>query len=409
MNILVIGDSTENMYLLKKFSKRSKIHIIDFPRKGVDLTTRSEEDTEFFDTLLISKQVEKIRKIKDKYDLCIATPWAGSRIAYLAGLNYIMYFVGNDITTPPFVKGERSSLNYLERQFYRKVLDSAVACLAPFDTYYNELKKYRKDAIRMDRIYVDTDLFNTNVKPADLPKNKFVFLSAQRFGLEKGFDTIWKALRLCKSDFEFLQVQWFIEDTTVEDLEKLGETNKKLVDERPPQVRFIPLIKRGELAGYFMAADAIMGQMRVGIQGGIERDAAFCKKPVVCYTDEAKFSIIDGKRVVPPFLPTSKDPQVLADLIDRIVESKEFREKLAQDEHDYVKELSDPEKVTKDWEDLFERLIKEHPSINRKTSAIDTLMNYIGMKIEKYVYLKKMREKNIKVWGEERYLQLTKS
>ena len=108
LKILAIGDSTSNIYLMKKFAKDIEVHLIDFPKKGVDKTTTGKDGMEYFDSLLISKQVEKIKKIKDKYDLCIAVPWSGARIAYLAGINYIMYFVGGDITNPPFSKDNKN-------------------------------------------------------------------------------------------------------------------------------------------------------------------------------------------------------------------------------------------------------------------------------------------------------------
>ena len=54
-------------------------------------------------------------------------------------------------------------------------------------------------------------------------------------------------------------------------------------------------------------------------------------------------SLIDGKEIIPPFEPKSKDPHVIAELIDKVVTSKEYREKLVQKQYDYVKKLSDPE------------------------------------------------------------------
>ena len=64
LKILAIGDSTSNIYLMKKFAKNIEIHLIDFPKKGVDKTTTGKDGIEFFDSLLISKQVEKIKKLK---------------------------------------------------------------------------------------------------------------------------------------------------------------------------------------------------------------------------------------------------------------------------------------------------------------------------------------------------------
>ncbi len=409
IRILAIGDTADNIASLKKFTKKSKIHHINFPQKQAGLLTCSSNDIEFFDSLLISKQVKKIREIKDGYDLCLVMSWAAARIAYLAGLNYIMYFVGDDITTPPFVKNPTVPYlknimfkrNFIERRFYKKVFDTAIACIAPTNEYYSHLKKYRKDAIRMDRIFVDTTLFNDKVQPIELSKTKFTFLSAQRIGLEKGFDVIWKALSLCKSDFEVLQVEWFIERTPEE-----KETNKMLMEQVPAQIKFIPLIRRQDVSRYFMCADAILGQMRVGIQGGIERDAAFCKRPVLCYTDPNKTAIIDGKEIIPPFLPQSNEPHEIAKIIDRVVELKDFREQLAENEHKYIKELCDPEKVAGDWENVFEGLLKKYKTINRKISTRNKIEGILAILAEKIIYVRTMRKKNISAWGESEYKRL---
>ena len=180
LKILAIGDSTNNVNMLKKFAKNLEIHIIDFPKKGVDIVTTSKDEVEYFDSLLISQQVKKINSIKHNFDLCIAMPWSGARIAYLAGINYILDFHGNDITTPPFAE-DNKNYNYLEKYFYKKILDNAVACTAAFEEYFIPLKKYRKDAIRLDRTFVDTEYFNEKILPISLKKKKFTFLSAQRF------------------------------------------------------------------------------------------------------------------------------------------------------------------------------------------------------------------------------------
>ena len=148
--------------------------------------------------------------------------------------------------------------------------------------------------------------------------------------------------------------------------------------------------------------------MRSGFQSGIERDAAYCKRPIICYTDESRPMIIDNKKVIPPFLPKSKDPKELSELIDRIVESKPFRNKLAEDEFQYIRNLSDPEKVANDWENIFENLIQKHKTIhNKKSKIILKIENWFVNIVEKYIYSKTMKSKNIESWGEDEYTKLT--
>ena len=412
MKILAIGDTADNIYTLKKFLKKSKIHLITFPRKGDALLTNSEEGVEFFDSLLISKQVKKIESMKDNFDICLAISWAGARVAYLAGLNYIMYFVGNDITTPPFLAKEHiphlkepiKKRSFLERRFYKKVFDSAIFCITTSKEYFDCLIKYRKDGLRIDRVIVDNTFFNENVIPIKDKKSKFTILSPQRIGIEKGHDIIWKAIPLCKTDFEILQMEWFIQNN-----EEEKKINQELIDKKPPQVRLIPLVKRKELPKYIAFADAVLGQLKTGIQGAIERDSAYCKKPVICYTDPKKPNIIDGKEVIPPFLPNSNRPEVVAELIDKIIKSEDFRKELVKKQYEFVCQLCDPEKVVNDWENIFIKTKEKCKNIHRKQSFLEKeFEKLISNILEKMYYKRKMRNKNIKAWGKEEYEKLSK-
>ena len=413
MKILAIGDTADNNYTLKKFARKSEIHLIDFPKQGVTKTSHIQTGREYFDSLLISKQVKKINEIKTNYDLCIVLSWAAARVAYLSGINYIMYFVGGDIGNPPFEKNSipiysgtkkpLRNLNLIERYFYKKVFDNAIAYIASnFDTF-EFLKKHRDDGIRFDRMFVDNELFNEKVKPVNKTKKKFTFLSPGRIGKAKGTDIIWKAIKLCKTDFEVLQVEWFMERTKEE-----KKDNKILIENLPRQVKLIPMIRRDELANYLVWADAIMGQIS-GVTGAVERDAAFCKKPVIHYVNPNKPSLIDGREIIPGFEPKSSEPHVVAETIDKVVTSKEYREKLIQEQYDYVKQISDPELVMRDWENLFEKIIEKHPSINRKDSNFSLkLQNLLSNLAENLIYKRTMKEKNIQAYGKADYEKLIK-
>ena len=113
--------------------------------------------------------------------------------------------------------------------------------------------------------------------------------------------------------------------------------------------------------------------------------------------------------MVPAFEPKSKDPRVIAELIDKVVTSKEYREKLVQKQYDFVKKLSDPDVAIRDWENLFEKMMKKYPSINRKNSTLiltfERLSAYLA---EEFIYKRKFRERNIQAWGKENYERLTK-
>ena len=411
MKILAIGDTQDNILTYQKFSDKIKIHLINFPKKQVTKFTEIQDGFEYFDSLLLSKQVEKINKIKDNYDLCIVVGWAAARVAYFSGLNYLMYFVGNDITTPPFEKSPKVEYlnepiferNLIERYFYKKIFNSAIGHMTGSAEYSKHLIKYDKNGIRLDNVIVDVEIFNENIMPKKLNKNKFTFFAPQRLGLEKGYDIIWKALKICKSDFEILQVKWFDERT--EEEKKIKE---KLLKEKPKQIKFIELIKREEIASYYNFADAILGQMRVGVQGGIEREAALCKKPVICYTDPEKTTIINNIEIIPPFLPKTKEPSELAELIDNIVDSETFRKQIAHDEYEFVNKLSNPKNVIKEWEKIFFNLKILNPTIHRKEKIFFKIFKKFTYEIFEKYYFKKFKNKNIEAFGEIEYNQLTK-
>ena len=130
LNILAIGDVGNVIKTLSKFTKESSIHIINFPKDGAGVFTY-DDDIELFESYKVSEQVKKINQIKDKYDLCLVMG-TGERIAYLADLNYIAYYVGRDIDAPRFVKNSREAwneeplhrLNFIERYFYKLAFNS---------------------------------------------------------------------------------------------------------------------------------------------------------------------------------------------------------------------------------------------------------------------------------------------
>ena len=356
--ILAIGDLANNFVILRKYIKNYDIHVINFPWDTASKLTESK-DVEFFNSLKIKEQIKKINEIKNNYDFAIVNTWAGARLAYLTGLDYIFYFVGSALRVPPFIKNPRldylqrslPSLNLFERRFYKKIFDNSIFCVANASDLFELLKKYRTHRISQIGIPVDTEMFNENVLPLNRGKKKFTFVSPQRIGLAKGIDIIWKAIELTRSNFEVLQVEWFLGQRTDEE----KNINKKLIENLPKKVKLIPVLKREEIPNLYSYADGVIGQMKNGLGAAIEREAAFCHKPVIQFADpEIKFKINDKIEISSPFLPHSNDPQVLADLIDKIVESEEFRKDLAVRELEFVKQIADPHKISHEWEKLFD-------------------------------------------------------
>ena len=389
INILAIGDVGNILATLRKFTK-TKIHIINSPKDDAGLFTY-DDSYELFENYKVQDQVKKINEIKNNFDFCI-TMGAGERIAYLADLNYISLYVGRDIDAPRFIKNPTEeyftepihTLNFLERRFYRRVFDSAIAHIGG-RWLLPDLKKYSKNYIRLDRVIIDPTLFNDTIKPIDKKKEKFTFFCPQRLGLGKGTDILWEAIKYCKTDFDIIQVDW---RGVSQDQDK--KTSLKLRESRPKRVKLIPMIKRNEITKYYAWADAVIGNLRMGYFENIELEAIFCKKPVISYVNKSIQYILENKQLESQFLPTSNEPKEIAKVIDRVVESKEFRDNLLKKEREFVLEIANAEKIAQWWDSLFEQMVTKHKSIHRNSSKFALKFNLILFLIGNRLYTKKI-------------------
>ena len=397
IKVLAIGDVGNIIHTISKYTK-SEIHIINFFKDGAGNYTY-ENDVETFSNYKINDHVKKINEIADEYDVCI-TMGTGERIAYLADLNYITFYVGRDIDAPRFIKNSKEEwfdeplhkLNFLERFFYKKTFENAIAHLA-YTWVFEHLKKYTNQGIKMDMIPVNQEIFKPNLKPLELEKKKFTFFSPQRMGRPKGTDLIWKALPLCKSDFEIIQVEWY-DVSTNEEL----EIKKELIKTKPPQVKLVPMIKREDMSRYYNHADAVLGNMRIGTYALIELEAIICKKPVIQYTNPEMKILANGKELISPMIPTSNDPKIIAETIDKIVLNEQFREELLNKEYNFAREISDPEKNALWWDDFFNEIHKKYPKIRKNSSGFQIKIRLLLILIGNRLYwgkIKKIFRKNV--------------
>tara|TARA_B100001123_G_C15340188_1_gene1034517 strand:- start:5262 stop:6464 length:1203 start_codon:yes stop_codon:yes gene_type:complete len=370
--VLAIGDLANNVATFKKFLKKSEIHLVNFDWSGNSTVMDEKDGIEFFQSNKIKDIVEYVNKIKKDYDICLAMSSTGILVSYLSDLNYIEYFVGHEIRSPPFIKNSSDPLstkqplynfNFLERWFYKKAYENAIACVVPDEELFGFVK-FRNDTIRISGSIEDTTIFNVNAKPVERKKEKFTFLSPARMGLQKGTDKIWEALKFCETDFEILQVKWFDERT--EEERKLSD---KWINDKPKQITFIPIMTRQELVRYFIMADGVIGQVS-GLQGSIERQALLCKKPLVHYSDP-KYKFYDNDiEIEKPFILKSNEPLEIAKAIDTIVNSKEIREKIAETGFDFVQKISNSSKIANEWDEIFENNAKKIKHIEKGTSGI---------------------------------------
>lgn len=390
LRVLVIGDIGNIFQTLQKFTK-SDIHIINFFKDGAGMYTY-EKDIETFSNYKVTDHLKKINEIAHNYDICI-TMGTGERIAYLADLNYSVFYVGRDIDAPRFIKNSKEewfdeplhTLNFLERRFYKQCFKNANFHLA-YTWVFEHLKKYTKNGIKLDMIPIDTSVFKTTSESLDKPKNKFIFFSPQRMGKPKGTDLIWKALPLCKSDFEIIQVEWF-DVSTKEELRIKDE----LIKTKPKQVKFIPMIPRSDISKYYNFADAVIGNMRIGTYALIELEGIFCKRPVLQYTNKNMKIFGKRKQLESPMVPLSNDPKEIAKIIDKLVEDEKFRIELLEKEYSFAQEISNPENVAAWWDEFFIKIHEQYPKIRRNSSKFSIKYRLLIFLLGNRLYLKKIK------------------
>ena len=390
LQVLVIGDIGNIFQTLQKFTK-AHIHIINFFKDGAGVYTY-EKNVETFSNYKVRDHLKKINEIAHNYDICI-TMGTGERIAYLADLNYSVFYVGRDIDAPRFIKNSKEewfdeplhTLNFLERRFYKKCFENANFHLA-YTWVFEHLKKYTKNGIKLDMMPIDTSVFKTTLESLDKPKRKFTFFSPQRMGKPKGTDLIWKALPLCKSDFEIIQVEWF-DVSTKEELRIKDE----LIKTKPQQVKFIPMISREDISKYYNFADAVIGNMRIGTYALIELEGIFCRKPVLQYTDKNMKIFSGNNELDSPIIPTSNEPAEIAKVIDRIVDDKNFREQLLEKEYTFANEISDPQRVADWWDNFFLKIHQKYPKLKKDTPKININFQLILFLLGNRLYFKKFK------------------
>ena len=86
IKVLAIGDIGNIVRTLTKFTKKSKIHLIQYPKDGSGVFTYYD-DVETFENWKVLDNIKKINEIKDDYDICLTI--GSERLPYLADLNYI--------------------------------------------------------------------------------------------------------------------------------------------------------------------------------------------------------------------------------------------------------------------------------------------------------------------------------
>lgn len=337
LKILVVNDFANVAFTFQKYLN-SQVDVIYLYKHPVLSLAKNPL---FFKKDDLLDQINQIKSLSKEYDIFLCFGWLASAICYLAGVNYIIYFVDAYIDSRYRLWKKMSPVKrYFYSELFKDVLRNASKTIGcdPHNTAI--LKKYRYDSKTIFPM-IDPEMFNPNVKKTDLNENKFIFLSPQRIEEDKGQLLMWKALNLTKSDFIVLQTDWGI-----------GDYYESAIQTKPAKVKIIPKIPRSEIPSYYVSSNAILGQISKTTCGGIEREAILCGIPVFCY---APISFIDND----PFYRKSTNPADLAEYIDKMVEDEVFREELVTKQSKWIMNTFNNKTIADKWEEIFEEVYKQ--------------------------------------------------
>lgn len=345
LKILVVNDFASTAYSFERYLT-SEINAIYFGKEKVLSLVKNPI---FFTSNDFISQINQIKELSSKYDLFIPLGWLASAICYLAGVNYIMYFVDAYIEPKDRI---RKKMPFYKRYFLSKLfedtLQHANRVVAGGKINTEILKQYRKD-VKQILIFTNPEIFNPQAKKIDLGESKFTFFSPARIEEGKGQILLWDVIKLTRSDFVVLQTDW-----------GTGEYYQDAMTKKPEKVKIIPKIRREDMPSYYVSSDAVLGQIGLYDSSSIERESILCGKTVFSHTLQ---TLTDDE----PFYNESKSPLEMAKYIDRIVEDKNFREELARNQSEWVKKTFDNKHTASNWEEVFEEAVKKKLSYRVKT------------------------------------------
>ena len=127
IRVLAIGDLGNIVRTLRKYTKKSKIHLINYPKDGMG-EYYYYDDVETFENWKVMDNLEKINSMKNNFDICLTI--GSERLPYLADINYIGYYLGRDIDVPKWKKNSAEqwqdeplfTLNFFERRFFQVII-----------------------------------------------------------------------------------------------------------------------------------------------------------------------------------------------------------------------------------------------------------------------------------------------
>ena len=321
----------------------SWIHLSDKWNTGPFLRTRNRR---FIDEL-------------NTYDVVFLSQ-IGPVLAPYLKVKTVFYATGADLTQVPFpskfsflFKGitDRIKWEYIGLMQRKGIRRCTTIITQPFYPFANALKELKVKPSHISHGYfpilMDTDIIKCNESAANEidPYNRellsgfnFVLLHPTRINLNqskpnldsgqwKGNDTLFRAFALFIKKYNITDACIAMPDRAASpDISKAREMignldiAKNIVWLKPPDPEGFP---RKDLINFYSVADVVADEFAIGWFGSIVVEGMACSKPTFSYVDEAVM-----KQLYPwhPII-SSKDPEILAELIATYYFDKDKRKK----------------------------------------------------------------------------------
>lgn len=387
MKVAFYGNVCNNYYTLAK-ALRQKLNIDAhlYLNNKADIQNRPEsDDPQLKDNYpawihlsgkwdyipMLSMYDRTFVKELSKYDVVFLSQF-GVTLAPFIKSKTIFYVTGGDLTQTPFPsKFANNFKNPVERLIWeyigymqRRGIRSCSKILSqPFFPFANALKELKISNERVSKSYfpilLDTEVFKFNenaereidlYNKALLAPFKFIILHPSRINLDqskagihsgqwKGNDNLFKAMAIFVKKYK-------IDDACIALVDRMFSPDiakaRKIISQlgiesnivwlKPPNPQGFP---RKQLMNFYTISDIVADEFATGWFGSVVLEGMACSKPTFCYVDE------DVMKQLYPWHPivSSKDPEVLSQLIATYYFDKEKKESLGELSRKWVREF----------------------------------------------------------------------
>lgn len=387
MKVAFYGNVCNNYYTLAK-ALRQKLNIDAhlYLNNKADIQNRPEsDDPQLKDNYpawihlsgkwdyipMLSMYDRTFVKELSKYDVVFLSQF-GVTLAPFIKSKTIFYVTGGDLTQTPFPsKFANNFKNPVERLIWeyigymqRRGIRSCSKILSqPFFPFANALKELKISNERVSKSYfpilLDTEVFKFNenaereidlYNKALLAPFKFIILHPSRINLDqskagihsgqwKGNDNLFKAMAIFVKKYKIDDACIALVDRMFSpDIAKARKIISRLGIEsnivwlKPPNPQGFP---RKQLMNFYTISDIVADEFATGWFGSVVLEGMACSKPTFCYVDE------DVMKQLYPWHPivSSKDPEVLSQLIATYYFDKEKKESLGELSRKWVREF----------------------------------------------------------------------